>query len=95
MSKNHTKELKGIYKRCLSSLNQSYKTQQPNGQKFSKLIAIAKKEASKKSFESVDKKNRWIECRISELHSEALVKANLNPNGQLMKQIEEQMAHMA
>lgn len=94
MSKNHSKELMGVYKRCLSSLSATYKTHKPNSEQWSKFVAVANKEASKRTFESAGKKEQWIKYRVEELYSEAFVKANLDPNGQLKKQIEDKIASL-
>lgn len=94
MSKNHNKELRGVYKRCLSALSQSYKLQKPNSEQCAKMAKIAANEASKKVFASVDKKNQWIKYRVEELYSEAFCNANVAPNGQLKKQIEEKIARL-
>lgn len=94
MSKNHNKELRGVYKRCLSALSQSYKLQKPNSEQCAKLAKIAAKEASQKVFASKDKKDQWIKYRVEELYNEVFAKANVAPYGQLKKQIEEKIARL-
>lgn len=92
--KDSNKELKGIYRRCLSSLNQVFKAQEPNGDQCRSLAEKAAKEASRMTFASVDARGQWIKRRVEELYNDKLAKAYADPNGELKEQIKAKISRL-
>ena len=95
--KNSKKELNGVYRRCLSALNQrpgSFKAISADSmRKFQGMVAAeaAEKNASKE-FKNSDEEKAWVKSSIASLCNAQLAKQNSNPLAALKAQIEAKIA---
>lgn len=86
------KKLNGVYRRCLSALNQSFKLHYtPSAEKCRKIEAKVAKEANGRVFGSSDEREGWVEKRFEELYHAERLRLLKDPNASLKAQIRAKM----
>ena len=93
MSKVDTrKKLNGVYRCCLSALNQSFKLHfTPSVEKCKRFEAKVAEEAKERVFGSSDERERWVKKRFEELYQAERLRLLKDPNASLKAQIREKM----
>lgn len=96
--KNSSKELKGVYRRCLSALNQTNHKRPAEVGLTERMVEQASKEASfaisKERLEEGDRKE-WTEARVRELLSLKKARHCADPNAAAKERIKVLMANLA
>lgn len=85
------KELNGLYKRCLSALNRSFKLNLPSAKKCKEFEAQVAKEVKSMTFRRDEDRARWIEDRYAILYGRELGRIYRDPLASLRAQIEDKM----
>ena len=85
------KELMGVYRRCLSALNRSFKLQVPSVEKCRKMEAKVAKEAANQSFAGVKERNAWVKKRYEDLYNTEMSRLSRDPLAALKAQIKAKM----
>ena len=86
------KKLNGVYRRCLSALNQSFKLHYtPSAEKCERIKAMVAKEAKVRVFGSSDEHKGWVEKRFEELYQAERLRLLKDPNASLKAQIRAKM----
>lgn len=93
MSKVDTrKKLNGVYRRCLSALNQSFKIHNtPSAEKCKRIEAKVAEEANRRVFGSSDEYKGWVKKRFEELYQAERLRLLKDPNASLKAQIRAKM----
>lgn len=85
------KELTGVYRRCLSALNQSFKLKVPSSEKCRKFEAQVASEAKGRVFGSSKERENWIRARYEEFYNAELSRLFKDPLATLKAQIKAKM----
>ena len=91
-NKNSKKELIGVYRRCLSALNQSYKVRHLTSDTVGRIERQVAKEAPKQTFDSTEEWVKWTNKRFSQLYFLANCRLAKDPNGTLKAQINQMIS---
>lgn len=95
--KNSSKELLGVYRRCLNALNQDFKVRTLDAQEIKSMVEKATKEAAEKQFsgkEADKERKRWINARVEELRSSKLANHFRDPRAAAKEQIKALMSKL-
>lgn len=86
------KKLNGVYRRCRSALNQSFKLHYtPSEEKCKRIEAKVAEEAKGRDFGSSDEHESWVEKRFEELYQAERLRLLKDPIASLKAQIRAKM----
>ena len=83
------KKLSGVYRRCLSALNQTFELRQPSAERCRKFEAMVAEEVSKRTFANPKEREAWVRNRYEELYHEEQSRLFKDPNASLKAQIKD------
>ena len=93
MSRNDSlKELGGVYRRCLSSLNRTFKHPSPSPERLREFEKMVAAEAARENFKSSEERKKWIARKCSDLRNMESARLAKDPLAGLKAQIRAKMA---
>lgn len=95
--KNSSKELFGVYRRCLCALNQDFRLHPVDASETKKMVEKATKEAAEKEFsgkKAAEERKKWIDSRVRELCSDRFASHFRDPRAAAKEQIRALMSRV-